>query len=51
MLPSEVAEVYRVCTKTVNNWAAEGIGPRFIQVTSRVRRYRKADVLADLNGE
>ncbi|GAA1639435.1 hypothetical protein GCM10009700_27960 [Brevibacterium sanguinis] len=50
MIPAEVAEVYRVSPNTLSDWASEGVGPRFIQITKRTRRYRKADVLEHLEG-
>lgn len=45
LTPSEVAEMFRVDTKTVSRWANSGKLPS-IRTLGGHRRFRRADVLA-----
>ena len=50
LLPAEVAGMFRVSTSTVTRWAKAGKIP-CLRTAGGHRRFRKADVLALLNGD
>jgi excisionase family DNA binding protein len=49
LTPAEVADMFRVCPKTVGRWARAGNLPA-TRTPGGHRRYREADVRAILNG-
>lgn len=42
----EAAALLGMGASTLRAWRAEGLGPRFYRVGPRLKRYRRADVLA-----
>lgn len=40
----QVADLLAVELRTVEDWRARGVGPRFVRVGRRMVRYRPADV-------
>jgi excisionase family DNA binding protein len=50
MTPAEVAQAFRVDPKTVTRWAKAG-KLNSIRTIGGHRRYRRAEILAHLNGD
>ncbi len=44
-----VAEFLGVGTRTIQKWRCSGAGPKFVKISSRCIRYRRADLIAFVN--
>ena len=49
--PREVAKALRTTENGLRRWRAAGIGPRFMKLAGKAVRYRRADVVAWLQGQ
>jgi predicted DNA-binding transcriptional regulator AlpA len=49
--PREVAKALRTTENGLRRWRATGKGPRFIKLAGKAVRYRRADVVAWLQGQ
>lgn len=50
LLPSEVAQIFRISPKTVTRWADQGLIPAVRANPRAHRRYRESDVRALIKG-
>lgn len=48
---AEAATIIGVSNETMFRWRKDGMGPKYVQPTPRVVRYRREDVLAFLEQE
>lgn len=45
----EVARLVDYSESALNNWRSQGIGPRYLKLSTRRVRYRRSDILAWLD--
>ena len=46
LFPLEVAYLLGLDRRTLDSWRLRGDGPRFVRISARAIRYRRADLLA-----
>ena len=42
--PSQFAQEHGITTRTERSWRKLGIGPRYVQISRKVIRYRRQDI-------
>ena len=42
--PAEVAEILRISPRTISDYRQRGIGPKYVDISYKVKRYLKAEV-------